>query len=304
MSAAKTVGRFVGYWLLRGAMAISPRVPLRCLLWIGSGLGDLTWMVSGRRRRIADRNLRIAFGRDLAPAERSRIARASFRHLGMFPFESMKFACMPDSEAARFIRVDDEVVRLLEEGFALGRGLIFVSAHYGNFELAARAVAMRGHPVVVVVRAARDSSTTDLMNRLRLRNGMTSVRRDVAARPMVSALRKGQCVAILADQNASDVFVPFFGQPTGTVDGPARISLHTGAPIIVGACMRSDSCAYRVLAEGMILPDTSVSRDDEIVRITTEINRLIERTIRRDPDQWLWLHNRWRSSPDVVVPED
>jgi KDO2-lipid IV(A) lauroyltransferase len=300
----KGLGRSAGYGLLRLSLAATPLLPLAVLQWTGRRIGDLIRIASRRRREIADRNLRIAFGHALSETERMDILAESFRQFGMFPFECMKFGGLSNEQALAYMVVDELDVRTVNELFALGRGVIFVSAHYGNFELAARFMATLGHPVVVVVRSARDTRTNDLMNRLRLRNGMVAVRRDVAARPMVAALRRGECVAILADQNAEDIYVPFFGQPTGTVDGPARLSLHTGAPIVIGICTRQAAGRFRITAEAVIRPGRSQDRESEVRRITVEINEALERAIRRDPGQWLWFHNRWRSSPEAVVPED
>ncbi len=300
----KTVGRGVGYTVLRVSLAVTPLFPLSALQWVGRRTGDLIRIASRHRRAIADRNLRIAFRDELSARERANIAAESFRQFGMFPFECMKFGGLSNEQVLPLIVADEEHERAVNDLFSRGRGVIFVSAHYGNFELAARYVAILGHPVVAVVRSARDSRTTDLMNRLRRKNGMVAVRRDVAARPMVAALRRGECVAILADQNSEDIYVPFFGQPTGTVDGPARLSLHTGAPIVIGICSRQAGGRYRLTAEAVIEPDRSQDRESEVRRITTEINDALEKAIRREPSQWLWFHNRWRSSPDVVVPVD
>ncbi|MBM3493308.1 MAG: lipid A biosynthesis acyltransferase [Armatimonadetes bacterium] len=301
MNALKSWGRTAGYWVLRGVLGLMPVLPMSVVQFLGRRLGDLMRIASKRRRAITDRNLRIAFGDGIAAGERDRIARASFREFGVFALECMKFATMSDESIETLVDVEPETARRARELLDAGRGVIFVSAHFGNFELAARWLAMHGHEVLVVVRAARDARTTELMNRLRARNGMTTIRRDLAGRPMLAALRKGGCVAILADQNADDVFVPFFGQPTGTVDGPAKLALHTGSPILVGMCERCDHGRYRLRVEGIVEPDPKGERVAEIARISALLNGYIEAAIRRRPEQWLWCHNRWRSSPDVRV---
>lgn len=297
----KSAGRYVGYLVLRGCLVVVPLLPLGLLVWFGRRVGDLIRVLSRHRRRIADKNLRIAFNGELDPRRRAAIAAESFRQFGMFLFECMKFANLADSEARRHVYLDQDTIECLQRLRAMGKGIIFVSAHFGNFELAARAVAMLGSPVVVVVRPARDARTTRLMDALRQRNGMVTVRRDQAAKPMIAALRRGECVALLADQNASEIYVPFFGRPTGTVDGPARLSLHTGAPVVVGKCVRESGLRYHVSIEGLIWPERSAPLHEETRRMTTEMNRLFEKTIRANPEQWLWFHDRWRSSPEVVA---
>lgn len=298
----KDLGRAVGYWLLRAMLALMPYLSLAAVRFAGRRIGDLLRMASRRRRRIAEHNLRIALGDDLPESRRACVMRECFRQFGMFIMESMKMACMPDAAVGRLVRTDPDSERRAREALEAGRGVIFVSAHFGNFEAAARWLAVRGHEVLVVVRAARDARTTDLMTELRRRNGMISVRRDLAGRPMLQTLRNGGCVALLADQNADDVVVPFFGRPTGTVDGPARLALHTGAPIVVGMCAREPAGGFVLTVEGIIHADPSADRQGEIVRITSALNQMIEAAIRRHPEQWLWFHNRWRSSPGGGAP--
>lgn len=302
MRLLKNIGRRAGYWMLRGFLALMPILPLGLVRWVGRRVGDLIRVASRRRRHIADHNLRIAFGNELSDAQRSAIQRECFRQFGMLIFESMKLAFVSDSEFTRLIHMDAESERMARSALDEGRGVIFVSAHFGNFEMAARWLAVHGYEVLVVMRAARDAATTELMTEMRKRNGMTAIRRDLAGRPMLAALRRGGCVAILADQNADDVVVPFFGRPTGTVDGPARLALHTGAPIVVGMCARDATGGFTVTVEGVVRADASADRDVELRRIAAETNRLMEVAIRRHPEQWLWFHNRWRSSPGGGAP--
>ncbi len=297
MRTLKTIGRALGYWMLRGILALMPLVSLRFVQRLGALLGDLIRRVSKRRRAIAAANLAYAYGDELTAGERERILRESFRHFGMVALEAMKLATMPDRSVAELVTMSAEAASKAQELLNSGSGVIFVSAHYGNFELAARWLAINGHEVVVVARAARDRRTNELMTGLRRRNGMIAIRRDLAGRPMVAALRKGGCVAILADQNAEDVVVPFFGKPTGTVDGPARLAIHTGAKIVVGMCDRLPDGRFLMVVEGVIEADRTADRSAEVLRITTLLNEMIERAVRRNPEQWLWFHNRWRSSP-------
>lgn len=301
MRRLKALGRFLGYLCLRGCLLAVPLLPLHLLLAIGRGLGDLMWLTARRRRAIADKNLRIAYGDSLSPQERARIARESFRQFGMFVFESMKFATMRPEAARHYLHMSCEDRETVTQAFTLGRGVIFVSAHFGNFELAARTLAEMGHPMTVVVRPARDARTTRLMETIRIRNGIRPVFRDNAARAMIAALRRNEGVAILADQNATDVFVPFFGHLTGTTDGPAKLALHSQAPIIVGVCRREPDGTYKTEGVHYLRPDPDAPRDKEIARIMTEVNAALEKAIRRNPEQWLWFHDRWRSSP-VAVP--
>lgn len=296
MDYLKAAGRRIGYWLLRLLVALAPLVPLRALLRIGAALGDLIRLVSRKRRTVAENNVRLALGGTTDPATQERLVRESFRQFGMFAVECIKFATMEDTAAQRLLGWEEDLPDLLREAAGNERRLIFVSAHFGNFELAARTLGLLGFPVLVVVRPTRDAPTTELMTRLRRRNGMEVVLRDQAARPMLRALREGRSVALLADQNAGDLFLPFFGREAGCVDGPARLALATGSNIFVGSCIREPGPRYITVAAGVIRPNLAAPRDEEVVRITLEMNALLEKLIRMRPEQWLWFHDRWRSA--------
>jgi KDO2-lipid IV(A) lauroyltransferase len=109
-------------------------------------------------------------------------------------------------------------------------------------------------------------------------------------------------VAIVTDQNASDVYVPFFGQPTGTVDGPAKLALRTGAPMLFFMGVREPKGRYRVEVSGYYNAIPTGDNSADIERAMTEVNKHLENFIRKYPEQWLWFHDRWRSSPDAIDP--
>lgn len=303
MRFLKTLGRAVGYLALRLAVFAVPRLSISTTRRLGALLGRMMWALARRRREIADRNLRIAYGSTLTPSQRRQIARKSFENLGMIAVETIKVAHMSEAEVEDATEVTAHDAASVRAVFDQAGGAIFVSAHHGCFDLALRYIATYHRQVVVVYRAARDVRTTELMNSLRRRNGIDMVRTDQAARTLLRALRNGGFVALLADQNATDVIVPFFGRPTGTVSGPARLALKTGTPIIVGVCERG-ATRYRIALGGIITPDKNRPEDEEVLRITSEINAYLEGLIRRHPEQWFWCHNRWRSSPKNPLPEE
>ena len=153
------------------------------------------------------------------------------------------------------------------------------------------------------------------MRGLREQNGgVTVARKGGPVRELLAILKRGDALGLLPDQNSGDLFAPFFGVPAGTVAGPATLALHTGAAIIPTYCVRLPDDRYRL----MILPpiDTTATGDREADarRIMTDVNAALESVIRQYPDQWLWIHNRWKSAfeaenrsrawPDGVSPEE
>jgi KDO2-lipid IV(A) lauroyltransferase len=268
-------------------------------LALGRSLGRLVWRTQPRRRRVALRNARIAYGDDLPPAERERIVRASFEHFGMTAVETIRFAYMSDAHAESLLHVDPASYDELRDVLARGHGCLLVTGHVGNFEVMGRWLAARGHEVIALAREAADPGTTALMVALRARNGIRVVTRRQSLRPIYEGLARGACVAIIADQNSKDVVAPFFGQPTGTFDGPARIALKSGAALLFFSCVRDGRGGFTVRSHGHVWPEPTDDRRADVVRLTTAVNAHLEAIIRAHPEQWLWMHNRWRSSPPV-----
>jgi len=296
----KVILRTIGRGVLRGIIFVVRILPLPAGLALGRGLGTMMRVLSKKRYGVALKNLRIAFGDSLSETERERIAKESFRHAGMFAIEGIKFAYMPQEEVERRFTV--EGYEQFEPVMTRKKGCLFISAHVGNFEIMGRWFSPRGYELMAIARAARDRGTTDIMLNMRERMGIKVFTLDQSLKPVFVGLKRNACVAIICDQNAADVFVPFFGQPTGTVDGPARIALKMGTPMLFPYCIRDGKGGYVVRAEGMYDAVPSGDEKSDVERVMTEVNRRIETIIRRHPEQWFWFHDRWRSSPDVVDP--
>jgi KDO2-lipid IV(A) lauroyltransferase len=262
-------------------------------------------VLSKKRYGVAIKNLKIAFGDALAAEERERIARESFRHFGMFMIEAMKFPFYRPEAVERLMDVDAEgaeVFRTMME--EKRKGLIVVTGHLGNFEMLAHWGRSRNHEIIALMREARDRGTTELMAQMRERMGIQLLSLRQSLKPAISGLQRNAIVAIVCDQNAADVFVPFFGHPTGTAEGPARIALMTGAPIWFLFTVRIGGGRYRVIGEGPYWAENTDDMKRDVERIMTEANLQIEKAIRQYPEQWLWFHDRWRSSPAVRELEE
>jgi KDO2-lipid IV(A) lauroyltransferase len=295
------VERAAGRTALRGLIQAVRFLPggYAGALAVGRGLGGLLWRAAPKRRAIALRNLRIAFGDALDDAARERIGAESFRHFGMTALESIRFAFMPQARVDALLRVDPAAYDEFRALHAHGRGVLLVTGHVGNFEIMGRWLAGRGHELLALAREAADPGTTELMIRMRARMGIRVVTRGQRLRPIYEGLARGASVAIIADQNARDVTVPFFGHPTGTFDGPARIALKSGAPMMFFSCVRDGRGGFDVRSHGAVWPEPTGDRAGDVTRLAAAMNARLETIIRAHPEQWLWMHNRWRSSPEV-----
>ncbi len=300
MERRKAILRAIGRGFLRGLMLILRLVPYNSSLAIGRFFGNLMRITSKKRYRIALRNLDIAYGDTKSQEEKIRIAKESFRQFGMFAVESIKSSQIPPEEVEERIEMQlyDDLTHLLK----MNKGCLMLTGHLGNFELGAKWLELRHHDLYALMREARDQGTTEIMNDLRRKNGITPISIRGSIKSILQALKRNQIIAIICDQNASDVYVPFFGHMTGTADGPARISLKMSAPILFFAGYRTKPGFYRYQSFGSLLPESTGDEKADIIRITTEINAKLEEMIREHPEQWLWFHNRWKSSNIGVTP--
>jgi KDO2-lipid IV(A) lauroyltransferase len=278
-------------------MALVRWLPLPAALALGRGMGTLMRLLARKRYRVALKNLDIAFGESKSRAEKERIARDCFKHFGMFAVESLKFGYLSQAEVDRRIYVDPESQRDFDELMSHGKGCLLITGHIGNFEIAGRWITARGHELFALARRARDTGTTDVMTQARERMGIKVVTLNQSLKPVFAGLKRNALVAIICDQNAGDVFVPFFGRPTGTVDGPARIALRMGTPMLFFYCVRDGKGGYAIRSHGHYWAEPTGETEADVVRAMTEVNRKLEEIIRLYPEQWLWFHDRWKSSP-------
>ena len=277
---------------LAPAALVLAYLPLAPGLWLGRRLGDLAWAALRRRRRICLANLRRAFGPDLVPAELGRLGRRSFQHLGMNAVELCRLFFRPP--AGVLARVDLAGHEHLEAALRGGRGVLIVSAHYGNWELLPARIVQSGHPGAVVVRPLPHPILEAVASRMRRRGGFDLIDKRHGLRAILSTLRAGAVVGLLLDQNASrheGVFVPFFGEPASTSKGLALIARRSGAAVVPAFIRRTGTGTHRVEVEPALPPV------EDVAALTAMVNAAIERAIRRAPEQWLWVHRRWRTRP-------
>jgi len=295
----KRWGRAIGLGFLRIVMSLIRPLPLPLALRVGSGLGTLMRLVAKKRYRVALKNLEIAFGDTKSSEEKKRIARECFKHFGMFAVESLKFGYMSQEEVDRRLSVQEGGLDLLKELSSEQKGILLITGHLGNFEIAARWITARGYELFALARQARDRGTTDVMTQTRERMGIKVITIDKSLKPVLAGLKRNALVAIICDQNARDVVVPFFGRPTGTVDGPARIALRMGPPMLFFYCVRDGKGHYTIRSNGQYWATPTGDTQADVIRTMTEVNKRLEEMIRLYPEQWLWFHNRWKSSPKV-----
>ncbi|HSE03980.1 MAG TPA: lysophospholipid acyltransferase family protein [Methylomirabilota bacterium] len=267
-------------------------------LAVGRRLGDALWWLLPRRRAIALANLRRSFGAERSETDLRRLGRRSFQHLGMNLVEICRYLLRPTDVMLSRVRVQGR--EYMQAAAASGRGVLVLTAHYGNWELLGAAHALTGMPASIVTRPLDHPALDDLADRLRRRSGAELIVKRQAVREVLSALRRQRMVGILLDQNATraeGVFVPFFGTPASTSKGLALLALRTGAPV-VPIFLRREPDGSHCMDVGPPVPPPP---DGLVTTYTATFNRVIEAAIRRAPEQWLWIHDRWRTRPRAAA---
>lgn len=282
-------------WSLLKLLGMLPR---RAARGAGAALGAVAWLVLPHLRRTGLRNLELAFPR-MPVRERARLLRSLYRHLG---WQLAEFCHMP-----RYTRENTrELIRYegLEHYLAAcgrGRGVLIVTAHLGAWELSSFWHSLMGYPMTMVIRRLDNPRVDALVNGIRCLHGNRVVHKDDFARGLLSAMRRGETVGILMDTNMTPpqgVFVPYFGVTACTASGLARVAQRTGAAVLPGFLVREAQEGKYVLHFGAEIP-LAHTRDDEadVLENTARFTQAIEDAVRRYPDQWLWVHRRWKTRP-------
>jgi len=262
------------------------------LLRLGEWAGVLAYLL-GIRRAVALDGLHRAFPA-LREKERRAIARASYRQLGRSLAEIL-LPC-PERELSRLVRW--EGWELYEEASSRGRGVVFAIAHFGNFELLARAAVARGMKLTVIIRTLRDAFGRFIV-KSRARSGVRHLPDRASSQDALRVLRRGEALAIAVDQNmrpSRGIFVDFFGEKACTTPAAAVYALRTGAAIIAVFPFRQADGTH--LAR-MIGPFRSALPGHAgIVDLTQQLTRAVEEQARDHPDHWFWVHRRWKTRPE------
>jgi Kdo2-lipid IVA lauroyltransferase/acyltransferase len=257
-------------------------------------LGHLGWHVLRRDRRRAFEHLAMAFP-DWTPGQRRTTVRRMFRHLGM---SLMEILWLPSLDAATRDRTTTiEGLEKTQAVLRAGRGLVGFTGHYGNWEWLACAVASYGVPLTVLQRERSDAEVSQFTTEVRARFGIATIDRGStsAAKEMLRALKHARLLAFLNDQNirAESAKVPFFGRPALTPIGPARLAIRAGVPVVGIFIERRPDGTQHIVCDDPI----ETSRDDDPIALTARMTARIEAQIRRAPEQWVWMHDRWQERP-------
>lgn len=305
----KRARRAIRAAVIRGFIRALMLLPLPVATAIGAALGHAGWFLSSRLRRDMRASLSIAFPEKSA-SERDAIARASLVHLGRVGGEAITMR----QWAARLdevVEASPEAVATVQRAWARRKGIIFVLGHIGNWELTSR-LSRYVQPNAAIAKRSWHRSLDAFVERFRGENGVGTFWRDdpATARSMLKLFKQGGALGILIDQDIADVqsvFVPFFGRLAATPRAAADFALRFGAAVLVVTCHRRGPRGrdgHRLEVEEVPVRAGAPDLEAEVVRLTAACAAVQERAIRNHPAEWVWMHQRWKTSPPAEAERD
>jgi KDO2-lipid IV(A) lauroyltransferase len=271
---------------------------------LGSALGSLAYALLRSRRSVALDNIRFVFGSEVGDERVKGIAKAAFRNLGKSAVEFLNLPRISARDLARKVRFEGE--EHLKAALARGNGVVYLTAHFGNWELMGAALSSRGYPLTVIAREQSDYTTDRTFEEIRRSVGIRVLEEKASVRAALRTLRRNGILGILADQNARSgaVFVPFFGKDAATAPGAAVLAMRTNAAVVPAYIVRGVDDTHTVHIEPEIALQRSGDFEADVAANTREFVLRLEEWIRLYPDHWLWLHKRWKTRPASEASEE
>ena len=298
-SKAQVWAEYFAARTLVGAIGAMPRGFAVSAATLISGIG---YRALGRLRRIAERNLELALP-GTSPEQRLAIVKGTFENLGRMLADSSKFDSYSREDLQRLVSFDFTPEQTAEHDRirAAGRGAILLSPHLGNWEMLVFAYSALYEPISYLARPLDNPLIEEMTHKTRTRFGNRPINKTNSVSDAVKILRHGEILGVLADVNAhpkEGVFVPFFGIRACTSAGPALLAMRTNAVIIPIACVWDKSAnKYRVVQGKVIEPANTGDREADILSTTAAFTSEVEKLVHEYPEQWLWIHKRWKTRP-------
>ncbi|CAN5172213.1 lysophospholipid acyltransferase family protein [soil metagenome] len=292
----------IEYAAARSALAILGLLPRKTALYLSIGILRAVPFILPGLRRIGLRNLELAFP-EKGASERLEILKDSFESLGRVLGELSQFHKFTRDQLADMIdfELDDESKGLYERNKTEGRGVLITTGHLGNWEMLVLGFAALYEPISYLARPLDNPKIDEMLNRLRTRFGNRPINKTNSAMLAIRILREGGILGILSDVNAhpkEGVFVPFFGVPACTLSGAAMLAIRSNAFIFPTFCIwDKKNRRYRFVHGPLLEPSNTGDRKQDVIATTAAYTAEIEKIIRAYPDQWMWIHRRWKTRP-------
>lgn len=290
--------RFFLYLGFRVLQTVVLWIPRETALALARGIAQAAFLLIRRERERTLRHLTLAYQDEMGPDQIRELARRVFIHWAETAVDVFRLPQLNLEEADRLIERGDGLARI-GRVLAEGKGMILITAHLGNWELMGAYIRLQGYEGTVVGRRIYYERFNQMIVNLREKFNLRTIYQDESPREFLKVLEKNQILGILADQDmdwAEGIFVPFFGQPAYTITAPVKLALASGAPMVPAFVVREKD-RYRLLVEEPIHVEKKGSREETIREYTARWSQVIEEKIRATPEQWAWMHRRWKTAP-------
>ncbi|MBM4166170.1 MAG: hypothetical protein FJ218_04520 [Ignavibacteria bacterium] len=283
---------FLGYKFLE---VILNKIPISSVQVIGKICGRFFYHLLSSRKKIAEKNLQTAFP-EKSKNEVRILTRCSFENIGMTIFEFLRLKKTSIEQLEKTILFDDS--NFFSKIHSKKNGAVLLSGHIGNWELlAARVGVSLSHPLIVIIKTQHNEKVNKEINRIRTKFGNEVIPMEHAIKVAMRTLNEQKVLALLSDQSApkESVYVNFFGRSVATFKGPAAFCLKTRAPLFMLFCIRQKNFSYKIYYEEIEYDDLKEYTDENIQILTQRHTTILEKVIRQYPEQWLWMHRRWKN---------
>ncbi|MBI5180808.1 MAG: lysophospholipid acyltransferase family protein [Nitrospirae bacterium] len=299
MRLRKKLVRGAIYHGLRILIFIAYLIPMNTSVKIGGFLGRLVYYILHKERRKTINNLKRAFP-EKDNAELKKIAKGCFASLGNGLFELINLPKINKNNLDKIVKVEGEAY--VKEALSRRRGFIFITGHVGNWELMGAVFGIKGYKVNVIAAPLYDNRINELLIRQRSIHNIRVILRgsqDIK-RKIIKALHNNESLSMLIDQDTKvpGVFVDFFGRQAYTPLGAASIALRTGSPVLMGFITRQSDNTHKITIGPALKLINTGDRESDIRENTLLFTKIIEEQIRKTPEQWVWMHNRWKKQPE------
>ncbi|MCJ7507884.1 MAG: lysophospholipid acyltransferase family protein [candidate division Zixibacteria bacterium] len=261
-------------------------------------MGKLCYFLITKARKQTIENLKIAF-KGKNEVELRRLSLEVFENLGKNTVDAIRLKNANWNEVSQMVEV--EGMEHFDRAYKLGKGLVALTGHIGNFELIATYFALAGYKVSIIGRELYDKRLDKLLVENREKAGIRNIPTTAKTREVVKALKSGRALGVLIDQDSfrvRGIFVNFFGRPAKTPIGPILLAQRTGSPIVPLAIVRKEDDNYKMIIREEIKTETPEDKEKGLVELTQKGTKFLEDIIREYPAQWVWMHNRWASQPE------
>lgn len=276
-------------------------LPLRVSLWIGRRLGDLTYYLKKNRRKIALINLKAALGANYNYKQLEEITRKTFQSACQTLVELMNFPKINIHYVNKYIKFEnlDRIDKALEKG----KGVIHLTAHFGNWELSSFAASLKGYHLKVFAREQKYPRLNQLLNKYRELSGCKVIPKGMALRELIRSLHANEIIGMVGDQHAgaSGLEINFFNRLASTATGAMEVALRTKAVLLPSFIIRENNIYHRIIVETPLELSDTGNADLDIKNGLEKFNTLLEKYIIKNPEQWLWVHKRWKRTPNRTV---